>query len=104
MKKICVTAMLMSLMLFGCNSEGPKESPAKDTPSSAIQAAVDKAHEVIDQTETALQSLAEKATEIKDAVWKAATEVAATIQNKGEQVTEKKPETHEEPAPADAHK
>ena len=53
---------------------------------------------------TALQSLAEKATEIKDAVWKAATDVAATIQNKGEPVTEKTTDTHKEPAPADAHK
>ncbi len=104
MKMICVTAMLMSLMVFGCNSEEPKESPAKDTPSSAIQAAVDKAHEVIDQIETALQSLSEKATEIKDAVWKAVTNVAATIQNKSDQVTEKTTDTHEEPAPADAHK
>lgn len=104
MKKICVTAMLMSLILFGCNSEEPKKSAEKNTPTSAIQAVVDKAQELIDKAETSLQSLAEKATEIKDAAWKAATDMAATVQNKSEQVTEKTTETHEAPAPADTHK
>ena len=104
MKKIFLTAMLTSLMLSGCNSEEPKQPPAKETTTQAIQAAADKAHEVIDKTATASQSLAEKATEIKNAAQKAATDMSATIQKSSEPVTETTTKTQEAPAPAEAHR
>lgn len=104
MKTIFVTILLASLMLSGCNNEEPKKPSAKETTSPAIQATADKAHEVIDKTATASQTLAEKAVEIKDIVWKAVTDMLATVQNKNEQVTEEAKKNQSAPTPADAHK
>jgi gas vesicle protein len=102
MKKILITAMFASLMFSGCSSEEPKESPVEKSTSQAIQAAADKAHQVIDKTATTSQTLANKATEIKDAAKKAASDMSASIQKSSEQVTEEATETY--PAPAEAHK
>lgn len=101
MKTVFVITLLASLMLSGCNNEEPKKPSAKETTSPAIQATADKAHEVIDKTAAASQTLAEKAVEIKAIAWKATTDMLATVQNKNEQVTEEKNQS----APtADAHK
>lgn len=104
MKTIFVITLLASLMLFGCNNEEPKKPSAKETKSPAIQATADKAHEVIDKTATASQTLAEKAVEIKDIARKTVTDMFATVQNKNEQVTEEATKNQKAPTPADAHK
>jgi len=104
MKTIFVITLLASLMLSGCNNEEPKKPSAKETTSPAIQATTDKAHEVIDKTATASQTLAEKAVEIKDITRKAVTDMLATVQNKNEQVTEEATKDQKAPTPADAHK
>lgn len=106
MKKIfattCMTALFTSLMFSGCSSEEPKEPPAKDSAAQAIQAAADKAHEVIDKTATASQTLAEKAEEIKDTARKAASDMSATLQKSDPRNMEKTPETPS--APTETHK
>ncbi|MDD3815515.1 MAG: hypothetical protein PHZ02_12820 [Desulfocapsaceae bacterium] len=105
MKKIFfMTAMFASLIIGGCSSEEPKEQPVKDSTNQVIQAAADKAHEVIDKTAAASKSLAEKAEEIKDTARKAASDMSATLQKDNEQVTEKATDTQEAPAPAETHK
>lgn len=111
MKKIFITAtvtslLFASLMSSGCKSEEPKEQPATEAKTSTIQAAADKAHEVIDKTAVATQTLAEKAAEIKAAARKAATDMSATITKGSEQASEKEAATQEAPAvPAEeAHK
>ncbi len=72
---VCITTAMASLLLAGCRSEEPKEPPKKE----AIQAAADKAHELIDKTATTSQTLAEKAEEIKATARQAATDMSATI-------------------------
>ena len=97
MKKIILTALatvtFASLMLSGCKNEEPKQPPVKETTTTAIQAAADKAHAVIDKTATASQTLAEKAEEIKATARKAATDMSATIQKSNTQNKENAPET-----------
>lgn len=97
-----VTATFASLMISGCKNEGPKQPPAKETTTQAIQTAADKAHAVIDKTATTSQTLTERANEIKDAARKAATDMSATIQKSSPQITEKT--TEPRPAPAETHK
>ncbi|MBU0663561.1 MAG: hypothetical protein KJ990_03350 [Proteobacteria bacterium] len=105
MKKIIMIAIFASLIISaGCSSEEPKEQPVKDSTNQAIQAAADKAHEVIDKTATASKSIVEKAEEIKDAARKAASDMSASIQKDNEQVKEKTTTPQEAPAPADSHK
>ncbi|MCX5870724.1 MAG: hypothetical protein NTY00_08860 [Deltaproteobacteria bacterium] len=104
MKTIFVLTIIASLILSGCNNEEPKKPSAKETTSPAIQATADKAHEVIDKTATASQTLAEKAVKIKDIAWKAVTDMLATVQNKNEQITEEATKNQTAPTPADAKK
>jgi len=104
MKKIFISTLLAGLLFSGCSSEEPKTPSTEETTSPAIQTATDKAHEVIDKTATASQTLAEKAAEIKEIAVKAAADISATLQNKSEQVTEKATESQEAPSAAETHK
>lgn len=104
MRKILASAVisltLAGLLLTGCRSEEPKKTPEKEAASQAIQSAADKAHEVIDKTAAASQTLAEKAEEIKATARQAATDMSATILKD----SERDPEKADEPKPADTHK
>jgi len=93
---LCITTVLAGLLLSGCRSEEPKEPPKKE----AIQAAADKAHEIIDKTAATSQTLAEKAEEIKATARQAAADMSATILKDSEQ----DPEQADKPAPADTRK
>lgn len=97
----CISAACTSFLLSGCSSEEPKEQPKKE---SAIQAAADKAKEVIDKTATSSQNFAEKAKEIKDTARKAAADMSATVLKSSPQTTEKAADPKEVPAPAEDHK
>ena len=68
MKKILMTAMLASLMLFGCKSEEPKKPPVTEPTSQSMKSAADKAHEAINKAETASEASTEKAAAIKETV------------------------------------
>jgi outer membrane murein-binding lipoprotein Lpp len=100
MKKILAGAIvpltLTGLLLAGCRSEEPKNTPGKET----IQTAADKAHEVIDKTAAASQTLAEKAEELKATARQAATDMSATILKD----SERDPAKADEPKPADTQK
>jgi uncharacterized lipoprotein YajG len=104
MKKFLLFTMLANVMFSGCSSEEPKTPPTEKTTPPAIQAATDKAHEVIDKTATLSQTVAGKAAEIKEIALKAADDIHATIQKSSEQVTEKETESQEAPAAAEPHK
>lgn len=100
MKKILaslfITTALTSLLLSGCRSEEPKEPPKNE----AIQAAADKAHELIDKTAATSQTLAEKAEEIKATARQAATDMSATILKD----SARDPEQTDKPQPDDTRK
>jgi len=100
MKKIlaslCITTALTGLLLSGCRSEEPKEPPKKE----AIQAAADKAHEIIDKTAATSQTLAEKAEEIKATARQAAADMSTTILKD----STRDPEQTDKPKPDDTRK
>lgn len=104
MKKILagviIPLTLTGFLLTGCRSEEPKKTPEKEAASQAIQSAADKAHEVVDKTAAASQTLAEKAEELKATARQAATDMSATILKD----SERDPAKADEPKPADTQK
>jgi gas vesicle protein len=95
-----IPLIVTGLLLTGCRSEEPQKTPAKEATSQAIQTAADKAHEVIDKTAAASQTLAEKAEELKATARQAATDMSATILKD----SERDPAKADEPKPADTQK